>query len=352
MILMTRCQKIRLQWLSSGKPGSAGQLSRSCRLSGWPIWTEIPCPLSRGSTAYPCDAFCLEIKGEERVTDVRAQRRRENCPSHSVCTGAGWNPAPCKNCLGELFLITSSSRKLRQWCQEKIQCALSLIQRGITLSCRVTLRHMVSDQGQFESGRHGRKPDISLAVIGHIDFRSVHRSQIKNAGEDCSSILSRPWNRQALVFSKGNSGRGAYILSVSYPIRRHRFLYGIPQSIGRRWEPGLHQVIRHSVGKAIDADKTWSIYLSRLFPDSGHLWLLKWHQSRLFFPKSFLRRYQFPRYIVKHALIRYCVGPLFQPIIKSLKWNEVSSWKCIAWEIAYWSLNLSFALGMVRSTCD
>ena len=93
---------------------------------------------------------------------------------------------------------------------------------------------MVSDQGQFESGRHGRKPDISLAVIGHIDFRSVHRSQIKNAGEDCSSILSRPWNRQALVFSKGNSGRGAYILSVSYPIRRHRFLYGIPQSIGRR----------------------------------------------------------------------------------------------------------------------
>ena len=51
---------------------------------------------------------------------------------------------------------------------------------------------MVSDQGQFESGRHGRKPDISLAVIGHIDFRSVHRSQIKNAGEDFSSILSRP----------------------------------------------------------------------------------------------------------------------------------------------------------------
>ena len=23
----------------------------------------------------PCDAFCLEIKGEERVTDIRAQRR-------------------------------------------------------------------------------------------------------------------------------------------------------------------------------------------------------------------------------------------------------------------------------------
>lgn len=31
---MTRCQKIRLQWLSSGKPGSAGQLSRNCQLSG------------------------------------------------------------------------------------------------------------------------------------------------------------------------------------------------------------------------------------------------------------------------------------------------------------------------------
>ena len=63
MILMTRCQKIRLQWLSSGKPGSAGQLSRSCRLSGWPIWTEIPCPLSRGSTAYPLWCF---LPGDQR----------------------------------------------------------------------------------------------------------------------------------------------------------------------------------------------------------------------------------------------------------------------------------------------